>query len=154
MNYRVIFDEMCSDWSPDPEQNLDYLKSMEQCLNNKFETDGYLYLKDALNIMGLACAFDEGIGWWYEFGNVPWDFDNRISLGLYNENIIANRRFINGLIPNCVLDFNCMGNLTDYMLDQAIYIGGPELAQDFFDFPWLHHNALSEGGTRWAEERW
>lgn len=153
MSYRVIFDDNCPDWSPDPEQNLDYLKSMEQCFNNKFESDGYLYLKDALNALGLACPFNEGIGWWYEVGELPWNTENYISLGLYNPKLVVNRRFVNGLVPNCILDFNCHGNLNDYMLDQAIYIGGPELAQDFFDYPFIHFD-LTEGGIRWDEKRW
>ena len=151
MSYRIKFDEMCPDWSPNPEETLDYLKSMELVLNRKFENDGYLYLVDALDIMGIAAPFDEGIGWWYEVGDPPWDYDNYISMGLYNETIEANRRFINGLSPYCILDFNCMGNLNDYMLDQAIYIGGPELAQDFFDYPWIHQN-ISVGGQKW--EQW
>ena len=50
-----------------------------------------------------------------------------------------------------MLDFNVMGNLTDYMMDQAIYIGGPELAQDFFDYPWVHHSGLALGGQYWDE---
>lgn len=153
MSYRIKFDEMCPDWSPNPEETLDYLRSMELVLNRKFENDGYLYLVDALDIMGIAAPFDEGIGWWYEVGDPPWDYENYISMGLYNETIEVNRRFINGLSPYCILDFNCMGNLNDYMLDQAIYIGGPELAQDFFDYPWIHQN-LSIGGTKWDEEKW
>ena len=151
MYYRVLFDHMCPDWSPNPENNLDYLKSMEVCFNNRFESDGYLYLKDVLNSLGIACPFDEGIGWWWTIGEPPWEVCNYISLGLYNIDLLENRRFINGLNPNCILDFNCMGNLTDYMLDQATYIGGPELAQDFFDYPWLHHSGLATGGIRWDE---
>ena len=149
MTYRVIFDELCPGWSVNPERTLEYLRSIESVLNAKFNDDGYLYLKDALDIMGIACPFNDGIGWWYEIGNPPWDIDNYISLGLYNEQIVENRRFINGITSNCVLDFNCMGNLSDYMLDQAIYIGGPELAQDFFDYPWIHHSGIVKGGIRW-----
>ncbi len=152
MVYRVIFDNMCPNWSYEPEENLEYLKYMEDVLNQRFAEIGYLYLKDALNDMGIACPFNENVGWWYESSNdLPWHCDNRISFGLYNEKIQENRRFINGLIPDCVLDFNVMGNLTDYMLDQAIYIGGPELAQDFFDYPWVHHSGLALGGQYWDE---
>ena len=142
---------MIPGWTPSPEENLSYLKSMQSVLNAKFHEDGYLYLKDALNIMGATCPFDEGIGWWLEFGDVPWDYQDFIDIGIYNESIKLNRRFVNGEMPNCILDFNCMGNLTDYMMDQAIYIGGPELAQDFFDYPWVHHNGLCLGGQRWDE---
>ena len=154
MEYRILFDSMCPGWSTNPEETLEYLKSIESVLNAKFYDDGYLYLKNALNIMGMTCPFDEGIGWWYEVGNPPWDVENYISLGIYDEKRKLNRLFVNGLETRCFLTFNCMGNLTDYMLDQAIYIGGPELAQDFFDYPWLHHNGLSEGGTRWEDARW
>lgn len=151
MQYRVLFDSMIPGWTPDPEENLLYLKSIQNVLNAKFHEDGYLYLKDALNIMGVACPFDEGIGWWLEFGDVPWDYHDFIDIGIYNETIKLNRRFVNGEMPNCMLDFNVMGNLTDYMMDQAIYIGGPELAQDFFDYPWVHHSGLALGGQYWDE---
>jgi len=151
MQYRVLFDSMVPCWTPNPEENLAYLKSMQNVLNDKFCDDGYLYLKDALNIMGISCPFPEGIGWWYTIGDPPWDYENYISLGIYDESIKLNRKFVNGLMPICMLSFNCMGNLTDYLLDQAIYIGGPELAQDFFDYPWIHHNGLKLGGQLWEE---
>ena len=151
MTYKVLFDSMVPGWTPSPEENLQYLKSIQAVLNAKFHEDGYLYLKDALNIMGMACPFPEGIGWWLEFGDVPWDYQDFIDIGIYDETSKLNRKFVNGTMPNCMLNFNCMGNLTDYMIDQAIYIGGPELAQDFFDYPWIHHNGLKLGGQRWEE---
>lgn len=122
---------------------------MEAVLNAKFNEDGYLYLKDALNIMGLASPFNEGLGWWYTIGNPPWDVNNYISLGIYDIEKKLNRMFVNGMETRCYLTFNVMGDLNDYFLDQAIYIGGPEMAQDFFDYPWLHHTGLAVGGTLW-----
>ena len=151
MNYRVMFDSITPGWTPSAEQNLLYLRSAQHELNERFIEDGYLYLKDALDYIGIACPFNEGIGWWFTIGDPPWDYDNYISFGLYNESIKLNRNFVNGLVPDCILDFNCMGNVTDYFMDQAIYIGGPELAQDFFDYPWIHHNGLRLGGIRWEE---
>ena len=151
MSYRILFDSLCPGWSTNPEETLDYLKSIQSVLNAKFNEDGYLYLKDALNIMGMACPFPEGLGWWYESGDVPWDVENFISIGIYDISQTLNRKFVNGLDTRCFLTFNVMGDLTQYMLDQAIYIGGPELAQDFFDYPWIHHYGLKAGGVRWPE---
>ena len=151
MEYRILFDSMCPGWNVNPEITLEYLKSIQNVLNEKFKDDGYLYLKDALDIMGLACPFPEGLGWWYEVGDIPWDIDNYISIGVYDISHPLNRKFVNGLETRCYLTFNVMGDLTQYFMDQAIYIGGPELAQDFFDYPWLHHNGLAVGGIRWDE---
>lgn len=147
--YRILFDSMCPGWSVDPEETLNYLRDIEVLLNAKFDEDGYLYLKDALNIMGLACPFPEGIGWWYEDVELPWDHENYISLGIYDIEHTLNRRFINGLDTRCYITFNPTGDLTQYYLDRAIMIGGPELAQDLFDYPWLHHNGLAIGGIEW-----
>lgn len=152
--YRILFDSMRPGWSTNPEKTLEYLKSIQNVLNEKFCDDGYLYLKDALNIMGLACPFPEGIGWWYENVDLPWEHPNYISLGIYDINQRLNRMFINGCETRCYLTFNVHGDLSQYYWDMAITIGGPELAQDLFDYPWLHHNGLSEGGIRWDEGRW
>ena len=124
---------------------------MERLLNEKFEEDGYLYLKDALNIMGMTCPFPEGIGWWWEEGPLPWEHENYVSLGIYDISRTLNRKFINGLDTRCFLTFNPNGDLGQYYWDKAIMIGGPEMAQDFFDYPWLHHTGLAKGGIRWAE---
>ena len=99
--------------------------------------------------MGLACPWPEGIGWWYEDCVLPWEHDNYISLGIYDDQSILNRRFINGLERNCYITFNPHGDLTQYYWDMSIMIGGPELAQDLFDYPWLHHNGLAIGGQYW-----
>ena len=147
--YRLLFDSMCPGWSPEPEETLAYLKSIEKVLDAKFNEDGYLYLKDALNIMGLACPWPEGIGWWYEFTDLPWDHENKVSLGIYDIEKTLNRKFINGLDTRCFLTFNVHGDLTQYYTDMAIVIGGPELAQDLFDYPWLHHSGLAFGGQHW-----
>lgn len=147
--YKVLFDSICPGWRNDPEANLEYLKKMQKIHNDEFQEVGYLYLKDLLNDLNLAVPFPEGIGWWYDGTELPWEHENYISYGLYENP--ENRPFINGYIPNAILQFNVSGDLTNYMLDKAIYIGGPELAQDLFDYPWIHHNGLAFGGMRWEE---
>ena len=147
MAYRITFDDMCPEWTSNPEENLNILKLAEKEFNIQLIDQGYLYLKDLLNQMGIVTPFPEGLGWWIENVDLPWNTENFISFGLYNIDILQNRKFVNGLSPIAILDFNVTGDLTQYMLDKAIMIGGPELAQDFFDFPWLHDNGLYfEGG--------
>ena len=124
---------------------------MERLLNAKFEEDGYLYLKDALNIMGMACPFPEEIGWWWEDVPLPWDHENYISIGIYDITHKLNRKFVNGLDTRCFLTFNVHGDLGQYYWDKAMTIGGPELVQDFFDYPWIHHSGLALGGQYWDE---
>lgn len=147
--YQIIFDDMCPGWSRNPEETLAYLRSIEKELNEIFSDEGHLYLKDALNLMGIACPFPEGIGWWYESDPLPWDHENYISLGIYDIEQELNRRFVNGLDTRCCLTFNVHGDLTQYYWDMSIVIGGPELAQDLFDYPWLHHSGLAIGGQYW-----
>lgn len=148
MAYRITFDDLCPEWTTDPEENLSFLKFAERKFNEILFKQGYLYLKDLLNEMSIAAPFPEGLGWWIETVDLPWDVENFISFGLYNIDIPQNRRFINGLSPIAVLDFNVMGDLTQYFLDHAIMIGGPEFAQNFFDFPWLHNSGLYLEGDK------
>ena len=130
--YAQVFDKHCENFTENPATNLKYLKKCQALCNEKLHTNGYLFLSDVYDIIGLP-PFDniEGIGWWVDL----YDDENAnfVDFGIYDRTKKTSRDFVNGLQPEIILDFNINGNLADYLLDLGFHLGGPDMAQEFYD---------------------
>lgn len=108
--YAKFFDESCSGWTKDPEQNLLFLRSQENYANNLLKARGYVVLNDIYRELGIP-ETNEGmvIGWIYR----PQDnaYHNYIDFGLYNIDRVKTRDFVNGYERSVLLDFNVDGNI-------------------------------------------
>ncbi len=95
-------------WTEDPEKNRDFLEKVMADMQKLFNKKGYLFLNTvykALDIpetyAGSVCGWVKGLG------------DDVIDFGFYNQDSEAMRRFINGLEPVVLLDFNDDGYIAD-----------------------------------------
>lgn len=112
--YSKFFDSSCAGWDDDPETNLFFLKSQETYANQKLKAQGYLFLNDIYDSLGIPrTKAGQCVGWIYNLDNPSGD--NYIDFGIYNTNIEKNRDFVNGYEPVILLDFNVDGDILDLM---------------------------------------
>lgn len=106
-DYSRYFDEKCPAWSEDPEYNLLYLKHMEQYANSKLKAQGYLFLNDVYEMLGmLQTNPGQVVGWIYD-EKTPYG-DNYVDFGIYTE---CNQDFIKGIENTALLNFNVGWNI-------------------------------------------
>lgn len=104
----VFFDDMSIYWSENPEENKEFLLKLQKRAQEKFDKDGYLFLNWIYkrldvpeNYAGANCGWVKGLG------------DNEIDFGIYDIYSAASRRFVNGLEPVILLNFNDDGYIAD-----------------------------------------
>lgn len=110
--YARFFDESCPDWTKSADQNKLFLELMEQLANEKLQRNGYLFLNDVYESLGIPKSpAGQIVGWLYDKEK---GYDNRVSFKIF-ENAFRerNRAFINGYEPVILLDFNVDGVIYD-----------------------------------------
>lgn len=113
-DYAKLFDEASPYWEKDSEYNLVFLKSQQSYANDKLKAQGYLFLNEVYDMLGIdRTKAGQVVGWVYNPENPIGD--NYVDFGIYNTSSRANRAFINGYERNILLDFNVDGNIWDLM---------------------------------------
>lgn len=106
-SYARFFDESCPGWSNDSEANLTFLKMQEQYATEKLRAQGYLFLNDVYDMLGMPrTKAGQVVGWIYDENNPLGD--NRVDFGIYDE---CNSEFVNGYKNIALLDCNVDGNI-------------------------------------------
>lgn len=109
-DYAKFYDESCREWDKNPEYNLTTLKKIQQYCNNLLDAQGYLFLNDVYKELGIKPTLaGQTVGWLVEDPADP--FATRVDFGIFNQAQQANRRFVNGLEPVILLDFNVTGDI-------------------------------------------
>lgn len=91
----------------DPETIFNILRSTEEWANAVFQEQGYLYLQDVYEGLGLVDKFaPDGVGWCAGIG------DDYIDFGIFS---LRNGNAINQLEPMYWLDFNVDGYILPYI---------------------------------------
>lgn len=111
-DYARFFDDGCKGWDKVPEYNLMFLKAQQQYANDKLKADGYLFLNDVYDSLGIPRSkAGQIVGWIYR----PDDPEkaNYVDFGIYDINREVNRDFVNGYERTILLDFNVDGNILD-----------------------------------------
>lgn len=117
--FSKFFDETCNGYRDDPEYNFAYLKNVMKTMNRllvsrykpaergKPKKVGKLYLNEIYDILGIERT-EKGqlYGWEYDPTDVLHSSLTPIDFGILKMKR-ANRRFVNGLEPVILLDFNC-----------------------------------------------
>lgn len=112
--YARFYDDGCRGWSKDPEHNLWQLRQIQSFLNKKLQNQGYLFLNDVYEELGIQkTKAGQVVGWIYDEKNPIGD--NFIDFGIYDTNKPAVRDFVNGYERTILLDFNVDGNILDMM---------------------------------------
>lgn len=104
--YARIFDCKDSPWKDtDAEYNLFNLRLTEAYANDLLKYNGYVYLNDVYEMLGLSKVEKfEYVGWRYDENNEVGD--SYVSFGIVES---YNRGFINGESMKLLLDFNVDG---------------------------------------------
>ena len=108
----VIFYEGCPGFTKDPEHNRIYLKQQQEYANKKLQLQGYLFLNEVLEQLGFErTKAGQVIGWIYDEKNPIGD--NFVDFGIYDINDPAKARFLDGIEPRILLNFNHDGYILD-----------------------------------------
>lgn len=113
-DYARFFDETCGAWTKDPEYNLTFLKLQQSYANKKLQEQGYLYLNDVYEMLGMQKSkAGHVVGWIYDKDNQLGD--NYVDFGIYDLYDEQKRNFVNGYERSILLDFNVDGNIWELM---------------------------------------
>lgn len=112
--YARFFDESCTGWTKSAEDNLRCLKMVQAWANKKLQSQGYLYLNDVYEALGIPkTKAGHVVGWIYD--EVHPIGDNFVDFGIYDIYNEKARDFVNGYERNILLDFNVDGNVWELM---------------------------------------
>lgn len=112
--YAKFFDEYCNGWEKDPEVNLTFLRMQQQFANDKLKSQGFLFLNDVYDELGIPkTKAGQIVGWLYRPDDPNHQGDNYVDFGIYNINREKNRDFVNGYERSILLDFNVDGDILD-----------------------------------------
>lgn len=113
-DYAKFFDVGNPYWEKDPEYNLMFLKQRERYANEKLQSNGFLFLNEVYEMLGIPkTKAGQIVGWIYNKENPVGD--NYVDFGIYDIHKQANRDFVNGYERTILLDFNVDGNIWDMM---------------------------------------
>ena len=112
--YSVFFDDGNLGWSKNAELNKVFLIQQQEAANFRLKHDGFLCLNDVYEMIGAPkTAYGQIAGWVYtEDGSAG---DNYVDFGMFEVDNEKARDFINLREKTILLDFNCIGNILDYM---------------------------------------
>ena len=113
-DYARFFDEGCYGWEKDAEHNLYFLKAQQNYANDKLKAQGYLFLNDVYEMLGIPkTKAGQIVGWYWDPHNPDLMGDGYVDFNIYNMNREACRDFVNGYERTILLDFNVDGNILD-----------------------------------------
>jgi hypothetical protein len=112
--YARFYDNGCKGWQKDAELNLYFLRCQQNQANEKLKADGYLFLNDVYEMLGIPkTKAGFVVGWIYNEKNPVGD--NFVDFGIYDTHNEKARDFVNGYERTILLDFNVDGNILDLM---------------------------------------
>lgn len=108
--YSKFYDEYCTGWQKDAEQNLWFLQQQQKFANEKLKAQGYLFLNEVYESLGIQkTQAGQVVGWVYN----SEQGDDFVDFGIYNVHRDDNRDFVNGYNPSILLDFNVQGRIDE-----------------------------------------
>lgn len=109
-----FYDDGCTGWTKDPEYNLMFLKRQQDYANDKLKAQGYLFLNDVYDMLGIPkTKAGQVVGWIYD--ETISVGDNYVDFGIFNIDSERARAFVNGKERVILLDFNVDGNILEYL---------------------------------------
>ena len=112
--YAKFFDEYCKGWQKDPDYNLMYLRNMQSFANDKLRCQGFLFLNDVYEMLGIPkTKAGQIVGWIYDKEHPIGD--NYVDFGIYDLDSESKRLFVNGHERSILLDFNVDGPILEYI---------------------------------------
>ena len=113
-SYARFFDESCKGWEKNADMNLCYLLQAQSFANRKLREQGYLFLNDVYEMLGIQkTAAGQVVGWYYDEKHPVGD--NYVDFGIYDQDNERKRAFVNGHERVILLDFNVDGDILSYI---------------------------------------
>lgn len=108
-DYARFFDETCANYENNMDYNLMYLRAQQQFANDRLRTDGYLFLSDVYEALGIKrTKMSQTVGWIYRPENPTGD--NFVDFGI----VETNRATEDGGYEKAILmEFNVDGPILD-----------------------------------------
>ena len=112
--YSVVFCEGNTGWTRNAELNKVFLIQQQNQANDRLRLNGVLTLNEVYEMVGAPrTAYGQIAGWvWTEDGTIG---DNFVDFGIFDVNNEKACDFVNGREKSIILDFNCIGNILDYI---------------------------------------
>lgn len=112
--YSVVFCEGNTGWTRNAELNKVFLIKQQNQANDKLRLNGVLTLNEVYDMVGAPrTAYGQLAGWvWSEDGSIG---DNFVDFGIFDVNNDKACDFVNGREKSIILDFNCIGNILEYI---------------------------------------
>jgi hypothetical protein len=112
--YSVVFCEGNTGWTKNPELNKVFLIQQQNHANDKLRLNGVLFLNEVYDMLGVPrTAYGQIAGWVYTEDSTAGD--NYVDFGMFDTNNPKACDFLNGHERSIILDFNCVGNVLDYV---------------------------------------
>lgn len=113
-DFARFFDNGSDNWQKDAEHNLWYLKQQQNYANEKLRANGYLFLNDVYDMLGIPrTKAGQIVGWLYRPEDPSYKGDSYVDFGIYDYTKEQNRDFVNGYERTILLDFNVDGPIYD-----------------------------------------
>lgn len=113
--YSIAFCEGNNGWTKDPELNKVFLLQTQNYANDKLKSRGWMSLNEVYDMLGAPRTKNGALaGWVYTDDSSAGD--NFVDFGIFD--IYNNPKagdFLNGRERSIILDFNCIGNVLDYV---------------------------------------
>lgn len=113
--YARFFDEVNINWDKSPEQNMYFLKMVQNQMNDKLKARGHVFLNEVYDALGFdRSEAGQLVGWVWDKDNTAMEAgDGYIDFGIFDGNDYAKRAFVNGDERSILLDFNIDGMIYD-----------------------------------------
>lgn len=112
--YSIVFCEGNTGWTRNAELNKVFLIHQQNWANDKLKMNGILTLNEVYDMVGAPrTAYGQIAGWVYTDDNSIGD--NFVDFGIFDVNNEKACDFVNGREKSIILDFNCIGNILDYI---------------------------------------
>ena len=113
--YARFFDEANINWDKSPEQNMYFLKMVQNQMNDKLKARGHVFLNEVYDALGFdRSEAGQLVGWVWNKDNTAMEAgDGYIDFGIFDGNNYAKRAFVNGDERSILLDFNIDGMIYD-----------------------------------------
>ena len=113
--YDRFFDETCTGWTRNAEDNLTFLLCQQNWANERLHSKGHLSLNDVYEQLGMQKSKAGQVTGWVYDPKDPELADTYIDFGIYDLYDEKKRDFVNGYEKSILLSFNPTGNILEYI---------------------------------------
>lgn len=108
--YARFFEEFNTNWSPQPEYNMLFLRAKQSYLNQRLSVYGHVFLNEVYDELGLERSSAGAVVGWLKDG----EGDGYIDFGIWDgQDMLKFHDFVTGREGGILLDFNVDGTIYD-----------------------------------------